>query len=534
MQRIGRYEVLDRIGSGGMAEVLLGRTTGEGGFEKLVAIKRILPHMAANQEFVGMFIDEARISANLSHSNIAQIFEFGRDADDLFIAMELVLGVDLRTIHRTLHKRRQLPPVPVAAFLIQQVCAALDHAHNKPDAAGQLLGIIHRDVSPSNVLISFEGEVKLIDFGIAKATHRLSVTVGADLKGKYAYMSPEQAAGLPIDHRSDVFAAGTLLFELLTGLNPFLGDNDLATLERVRKGRVPAPSTRARGVPPALDAVCRRALARNPRERYRSAGEMQDELEAFTRHAGCSSRQMARWMHENFAEELTGSQRMLAEARSRPPLQPTSSALLHAELSDPSAFPPTVTEATVPDVPVPLTSPKLAAGSSTTPTSSPLAPAVAVPAPTPRTARVATPLEPTRGTPTGPMARTAPTGPLTRIATGAPPVRRSRLWPHVLAFSLFAAAVLVGIYLLASRRDDSASAATGSIRITARPPSAAQVFVDDELHGALPAGGSYLVERLLPGKHRIGLRGSQFQPVETVVEVATGRITTLDLEVTPK
>jgi eukaryotic-like serine/threonine-protein kinase len=528
MQHVGRYEILDRLGSGGMAEVLLGRTTGEGGFEKLVAIKRILPHMAANQEFVGMFIDEARISANLSHSNIAQIFEFGRDDDSLYIAMELVQGVDLRTIHRTLHKRRQLPPVPVAAFLIQQVCAALDHAHRKPDAAGQMLGIIHRDVSPSNVLVSFDGEVKLIDFGIAKATHRLSVTVGADLKGKYAYMSPEQAAGLPIDHRSDIFAAGTLLFELLTGLNPFLGDSDLATLERVRKGRAPAPSTRARGVPPPLDAICLRALARHPRERYRNAGEMQDELESFTRRASCGSRQMSRWMHDNFAEELARSQHMLAEARGRPPLQTSSSAgLLEARQRDASP-PPMVADASkvpAPEAPMPLLSPK--PGSSTTPTSSPrLAPAIAVPASTPRgAARVATPLAPVRGDPTGPLAR---------IATDAPPVRRGRLWPHLLAFSLFAAAVLVGIYLLAGRRDEGASAVGGAIRITVRPARAAQVFVDDDLHGALPAGGSYLVERLLPGKHRISLRGSQFQPVETVVEVTGHRITALDLELTPK
>jgi serine/threonine protein kinase len=318
MMRVGGYEIMERLGMGGMAEVLLARATGAGGFERFVAVKRILPHMAANEEFVRMFIDEARIAARLSHSNIAQIFEFGRDGDSLYIAMELVQGLDLRAIHHALHEQQRLPPPAASAYLIQQVCGGLGHAHRKRDSLGHPSEIIHRDVSPSNVLVSFEGEVKLIDFGIAKAAHRLSVTVGAHLKGKYAYMSPEQAARKAVDQRSDLFAAGTLLFELLTGLNPFLADSDLATLDRVREARVCAPSARARNVPPELDDICRRALARDPGERFATAAEMQDALESFTRRARFSGRHMGRWMKESFPRELARLQRMVFEAKQRP------------------------------------------------------------------------------------------------------------------------------------------------------------------------------------------------------------------------
>jgi serine/threonine-protein kinase len=176
-------------------------------------------------------------------------------------------------------------------------------------------------VSPSNVLVSFEGEVKLIDFGVAKAAHRLSVTVGAQLKGKYAYMSPEQAAGKPIDHRSDLFGAGTLLFELLTGLNPFLAESDLGTLQRVREARVCAASARARDVPPALDEICRRALARDRDERFATAAEMQEALESFTRRVPFSGRHMARWMKESFPDEQAHLQRMVFEAKQRSSVQ---------------------------------------------------------------------------------------------------------------------------------------------------------------------------------------------------------------------
>jgi eukaryotic-like serine/threonine-protein kinase len=318
MEAIGRYEILQRLAQGGMAEVFLCRTTGEGGFEKLVAIKRILPHMAEKESFVKMFIDEARISAKLNHSSIGQIFEFGRVGETYFIAMEYIHGVDLRAIHKFFRSKKQLPPPPFSAHIIGQVCAALEHAHTKCDNWGKSLGIIHRDVSPSNVLTSFEGEVKLIDFGIAKATQRIYETVGANLKGKYSYMSPEQALGNPVDQRSDLYGAGILLFELLTGKNPFRAETDIETLRRVQDSKFPSPAAIVPGTPAEIDAICMKALARNPPERYQTAGELLEALEGFSRTAGFGTRQLARWMKESFPEELESTHELLRKARERP------------------------------------------------------------------------------------------------------------------------------------------------------------------------------------------------------------------------
>ena len=217
--KFGNYLLLERIAVGGMAEVFVAKAFGVEGFERLLAIKKIVPTMGEDAEFIHMFVDEARIAVQLSHANIVQVLELGKHDENLYIAMEYISGRDLRQLIERFRKREQSVPVPQACLIVAEVCEALDYAHRKRDAQGRPLGIVHRDVSPQNVLVSFEGEVKLIDFGIAKAESRLQKTQSGILKGKFSYMSPEQVKGQPIDGRSDVFACGILLWELVCGEN---------------------------------------------------------------------------------------------------------------------------------------------------------------------------------------------------------------------------------------------------------------------------------------------------------------------------
>ena len=302
--RIGRYEILRRLAQGGMAEVFLGRVVGTGGYQKLVAIKRILPHLAEDKSFVGMFIDEARISAGLSHSNIAQIFDFGQAGSSFFIAIEHVRGVNLRAILNGFRKRDKVPPPAMVATIMARVASALDYAHAKKDDNGRPLRIIHRDVSPSNVLVSFEGEVKLIDFGIAKAVKRTQETAVGTLKGKSSYMSPEQVTGQPVDHRSDIFSFGTVLFELLTGEHPFRATDELITLDRIREAKPVRPRELVPAVAPELEAICLRALSKNPGERHATAGEMEQQLDHFCQEHPLSRRELSAWVKRAFRERL--------------------------------------------------------------------------------------------------------------------------------------------------------------------------------------------------------------------------------------
>ncbi|HEU5060606.1 MAG TPA: serine/threonine-protein kinase, partial [Kofleriaceae bacterium] len=221
----GKYLLLDRISVGGMAEVFKAKSYGVEGFEKVIAIKRILPSMGEDKDFIKMFIDEAKIAGQLSHANICQIFELGKHQGAHFIAMEYIWGKDLLQIQHRLRKGGQIMPVAMACYIVSKVCEGLDYAHRKRDAMGRHLEIVHRDCSPQNVLISYEGEVKLIDFGIARAASRSSRTNAGVLKGKFGYMSPEQVRGLPLDHRSDLFAVGTVFYESLTGERLFQGES---------------------------------------------------------------------------------------------------------------------------------------------------------------------------------------------------------------------------------------------------------------------------------------------------------------------
>ena len=302
-ERIAKYVILDRLGTGGMAEVFLAHTTGEGGFEKRVAIKRILPSLADDETFVRMFIDEARIAASLAHGNIAQIFELGKADGSYFIAMEHVEGVSLSAILKRCKDQDPAFRPSLAAYLTSNICAALAYAHDKRDSTGRPLKIIHRDVSPGNVLVSFEGEVKLIDFGIAKAARRLVETRVGYLKGKLDYLSPEQVSGV-VDHRSDIFSAGVVLYEVLAGKPPFRGGSNIDTLERIRRAVVPDLSTAGLRVPEPLVRICHRALARDPDRRFQSAGEMERAVEAFLQNHPFTRRQLADWLKQTFSDRL--------------------------------------------------------------------------------------------------------------------------------------------------------------------------------------------------------------------------------------
>lgn len=302
----GRYLLLERISVGGMAEVFKAKAFGIGGFEKIVAIKRILPTIAEDKQFIEMFIDEAKIVGQLNHANICQVFELGKIGDSHFIAMEFIWGKDLLQIQNRFRKLRQIMPIPMAAYIMSKVLEGLDYAHKKTDDQGRPLNIIHRDVSPQNILISYEGAIKLIDFGIAKAAYRQTRTQAGILKGKFGYMSPEQVRGLPIDHRSDIFAAGTVLYELITGEKLFYGESDFSTLEKVRKAEVIPPSRLNSKIPKELEEIVMKALAREPEDRWQWASEMQEALHYLLINMKpiFTAQKLSEWMKTNFAAEI--------------------------------------------------------------------------------------------------------------------------------------------------------------------------------------------------------------------------------------
>src|SRR5581483_919202 len=313
----GKYVLLERISVGGMAEVFKAKSFGVEGFEKILAIKRILPSLAEDSDFIEMFIDEAKICGQLNHANICQIFELGRVTDSHFIAMEYVWGKDLLQIQNRFRKLRQTMKPEMAAFIAAKMCEGLDYAHKKKDATGRPLGIIHRDISPQNILVSYEGELKVIDFGIAKAASRSSKTQAGVLKGKFGYMSPEQVRGLPLDRRSDVFAIGTILYELLTADRLFVGESDFETLEKVRNVACPPVSKVNPKVPPALEKIIMKALARDPDDRYQWGSEMMEDLQSFLMgyEPVFTAKALSSWMRESFALEMKREQEILDEQR---------------------------------------------------------------------------------------------------------------------------------------------------------------------------------------------------------------------------
>jgi serine/threonine-protein kinase len=307
VETFGRYELLRKLATGGMGQVFLARQKGPVGFQKLVVLKRLLPHLSEDSDFIKMFLDEARIAGNLNHPNIAQIYDLGDVDGVLFIVMEYVQGEPISQVSaRANHFRKGGLPLGLKCRIIADAAAGLDHAHQARSPSGRKLGLIHRDVSPQNVLLGFNGNVKLIDFGVAKVSGKLSQTIVGTIKGKHAYMSPEQARGEELDARSDVYGLGTVFYELLTNQRLFKRDSDIATLKAVVGARVPPPSEVLPGAPKSLDALVMKALARKREERYQSASEFQLAIEDFLlaeRLPGTQAHLTA-FMKELYASEL--------------------------------------------------------------------------------------------------------------------------------------------------------------------------------------------------------------------------------------
>ncbi len=307
-QHFGKYLLIDKIGAGGMAEVYLAKQSGLKGFEKVVAIKRILPHLTQDPEFISMFINEAKLAALLSHQNIVQIFDLGHIDHFYYIAMEYIMGKDLRSVLHRAKTMNQPFSVGQVLLIITKICSGLDYAHRKKDLTGQDLNIVHRDISPQNILVSYEGEVKLVDFGIAKAASQSSETRTGFLKGKLSYMAPEQAWGKPVDRRTDIFAMGIVLYEMLTGHKLFKGDNDFNTLEKIREAKVEPPPTQLNAeISEELEAIILKALAREPEDRFQSAVDLQMALEdhCFRKGYDFSTVRLSQHLQGLFAADLT-------------------------------------------------------------------------------------------------------------------------------------------------------------------------------------------------------------------------------------
>ena len=497
--RFGKYLLLERIAVGGMAEVFVAKAFGAEGFQRLLAIKKILPTMGEDAEFIRMFVDEARLAVQLAHANIIQVLELGKHEESLYIAMEYISGRDLRQLMERFRKRQQPMPLPQACLIVAEVCEALDHAHRKRDAQGRPLGIVHRDVSPQNVLVSFDGEVKLIDFGIAKAESRLQKKTQAGiLKGKFSYMSPEQVKGLALDGRSDVFACGILLWELVCGEKLFVGDSDYAVLEKVRLGAIPPPRSRNPECPEALEKAILRALATDPARRYQTASELHDDLMRFTvsRGAVFGARQLAAWIREEFKAEFENEQQRLRTwlAAGAPPSRDSGRAEAPSGNSLPAVIVADLTQ--TPRAPAPKDPHEL---------------------PTIQIDDVALAMaEKSRFDVSGD--RTAAPRPL-RDGALSRPLRdrpdRTKAARRLVLYAAAPAALAIAALAYALVRREPPPA---KVIVTPSPPVAADLIIDGRPSGQLPP----FVHALAPGKHRIELRAQGYKPFSATVEVKAG------------
>ncbi len=300
--RIGRYVLGRRLAKGGMAELYLAKAVGIGGFEKPCVLKLVLPHLTDDASFVEMFLGEARLAATLDHPNVVHVIDIGEIDGEYFFVMEYMHGRDVRALLRASNPGTL--PLAAALTIVHEAAEGLHYVHERRDPTGRFLGLVHRDVSPSNVMVSFDGTVKLVDFGIAKATEMRHATRTGVLKGKVHYMAPEQCEGLALDRRTDVFALGILLYEMTTGRPLFTGTNDYYVMSRIVRGVFARPREVDPAYPPELERIVMRALAREPNERYVSAQALQVDIEAYARTAGLtlSSRVLVETMHDMFGE----------------------------------------------------------------------------------------------------------------------------------------------------------------------------------------------------------------------------------------
>ena len=279
-----RYRLIEKLEAGGMAEVFLGEATSVQGFKKRVAIKRVLPHLASHKNFIGMFLDEARLGARLSHANIVSVFDIGSSENSYFIVMEFIDGTNLKKIMETLRLKRRAFPLKDAIYIAMEACRGLSYAHELRDDEGNPLDLVHRDVSPPNILISRRGEVKVTDFGLAKARTQLERTDPGVVKGKFSYLSPEAATGKEVNERADIFALGVCIWEMLAGRRLFLGDTDYETVQAVSSAEVPSLVGDHPDVEPEFEKLLMKSLARDPGERFATARELGDALAGYLFH----------------------------------------------------------------------------------------------------------------------------------------------------------------------------------------------------------------------------------------------------------
>jgi serine/threonine protein kinase len=305
-KRIGKYQILKKMATGGMAEIYIAVARGIEGFEKLVVLKRILPQLASNPSFVNMFLDEARIAATLQHPNVVQVYDIENVDNNYLFSMEYLHGADLHKIGRSLRQKRRGLPIDQAIAIMLGATAGLHYAHDKRGIDGKHLGIVHRDVSPQNIIVTYDGTVKLVDFGIAKAVHRSTQTKNPTLKGKVRYMSPEQCRSRPLDRRSDVFSASIILWELTTGQKLFARESEYDSLRAIVDSDAPPPLLYKADYPMDLQPIVMKGLARNPDDRWQNANELHRALEDFARerklHATPAGLQ--RFMRDIFGEQI--------------------------------------------------------------------------------------------------------------------------------------------------------------------------------------------------------------------------------------
>lgn len=305
-ETFGNYLLLKKIGSGGMAELYLARQSSAMGFERVLAIKRILPHLTEDADFIEMFINEAKLAAQITHPHVAQVYDFGAVDGIYYMAMEYVMGKSLSYVLAAGKKRAHPIPFRHALYITAKIAAGLDHAYRGKDVGGEPLGIIHRDISPQNILVAYNGDVKLVDFGIAKAASSSTHTQTGIIKGKLSYLSPEQAWGKRVDHRSDLFSLGIVAHEMLTGERLFKGENEFVTLERVRAAEVPPPSSVKPDLPKAVDPIILKALAKNPDDRYPTGHDFQEALESVFHQLNPrpSPKDLSEYLHLLFEKEI--------------------------------------------------------------------------------------------------------------------------------------------------------------------------------------------------------------------------------------
>ncbi len=477
--RFGPYDIVGRLALGGMAEILLAREEAEGAGSRYLVVKRILPEYERDPSFVEMFLDEARVMMRLKHPNVCHVYKFGSEDGNHFIAMEWVNGASLGKVIRRARKAGGLP-LPIACKVVALIAQALDHAHAAKDEDGRPLGIVHRDVTPDNLMISYDGSVKLLDFGIAKADARAHKTQAGVVKGKFAYMAPEQCRAKELDHRVDVFALGVCLYEALTGKPLYRRETEYETMEAIVRGPVPTLRERLPDAPPELEAIIARCLAKSPEERFATAGELEEALERFLGARGevVSGRRITELMNKLFKEEM----------KRGPALDTTPfGSSYHLDVSEPEAR--GFTEPAAPDLgALPLPDLELA----------PLAGTVI-------------PDDIRQG-----AARPAWTAPSAdrRLPTAPPRVRAAveregggglTKWIVIAsAIALLGAGAYFGRSYLVPADDDEAvgpaPVLTGTLTVRSEPPGAT-LFVDDREVGTTPAR----VPDLATGSHRVRL-----------------------------